>query len=92
MWIPWRNKTGLSKAAAILATTLSIATVSCGLNWALAMASSTTPWARWALGFLVIAGWAELVVMVASVVGLLIVLVIWLVSKGHAPARKDSND
>jgi hypothetical protein len=89
MWIPWRNKTGLAKAAAILATTLSVATVSCGLNWALAMANSTT---QWALGFLVIAGYAELIVMVASVVGLLIVLVIWLVSKGHALTRKDSND
>lgn len=89
MWIPWRNKTGLAKAAAILATTLSVATVSCGLNWALAMANSTN---RWALGFLVIAGCAELVVMVVSVVGLLIVLVIWLVSKGHALTRKDSND
>ncbi len=89
MWIPWRNKTGLAKAAAILATTLSVATVSCGLNWALAMTNSAT---RWALGFLIIAGWAELAVMVSSVVGLLIVLVIWLVSKGYALTRRDSND
>jgi hypothetical protein len=89
MWIPWRNKTGLAKAAAILATMLSVATVSCGLNWALAMANTRT---QWAFGLLVIAGWAELVVMVASLAGLLIVLVIWLVSKGHALRRKDSND
>jgi len=87
MWIPWRNKTGLAKAAVILATTLSVATVSCGLNWALAMSK-----AQWSVGFLIIAACVELAVMVASVLGLLIVLVIWLVSKGHASTRKDSND
>lgn len=80
---------GLAKATAILATTLSVATVSCGLNLALAMANSTT---QGAFGVLIIAGYAELVVMVGSVVGLLIVLVIWLVSKGQALTRKDSND
>ncbi len=89
MWIPGRNKTGLAKAAAILATILSVATVSCGLNWALAMASFNS---GWAFGFLIVSAWTELAAMVASVVGLLIVLFIWLASKGSAATRKDSNN
>jgi hypothetical protein len=91
MWIPWRNRTGLAKAAVILATVLSIGTVSCGLNYALAMGSNNSN-SSWALPVLIFTGWVELAAMVASVVGLLVVLVIWLASKGREATRKDTND
>jgi len=86
---PWRNKTGLAKAAVILTTILSIATVSCGLNYALAMASMNS---QWAIGVLLVAAYVELATMMGSVVGLLVVLVIWLVTKGRAATRKDIDD
>jgi hypothetical protein len=89
MWLPWRNKTGLAKAAVILTTILSIATVSCGVNFALVTASMNSGWAT---GVLIVAAYAELAAMIASSVGLLVVLVIWLAAKGRAAMRKDSDD
>jgi hypothetical protein len=89
MWKPWRNKTGLAKAAVILTTILSIATVSCGLNYALAMASMNS---QSAIGVLLVAAYAELATMIGSVVGLLVVLVIWVVSKGREGTRKELDD
>lgn len=89
MWIPWRNKTGLAKAAVILTTILSIATVSCGLNYSLAM---TVMNSQWAVGVLLVTAYAELAAMAASAAGLIIVLVIWLAAKGRQALRKDSND
>jgi phosphate starvation-inducible membrane PsiE len=90
MWLPWRNKTGLAKAAVILTTILSIATVSCGLNVVLVTTSMDS---KWALGdMLLFTAYAELGAMIASVAGLLVVLVIWLAAKGRAAMRKDSDD
>ena len=89
MWIPWRNKTGLAKAAVILTTILSISTVSCGLNYSLAM---TVMNSQWAVGVLLVTAYAELAAMAASAAGLIIVLVIWLAAKGRQALRKDSND
>jgi hypothetical protein len=89
VWIPWRNKTGLAKAAVILTTILSIATVSCGLNYSLAM---TVMNSQWAVGVLLVTAYAELAAMAASAAGLIIVLVIWLAAKGRQALRKDSND
>ncbi|MGD0631918.1 MAG: hypothetical protein ABR987_21505 [Terracidiphilus sp.] len=89
MWIPWRNKTGLAKAAVILATILSIATVSCGVNYALAL---TVMNSQWSVGVLLVTAYAELATMIGSAVGLLVVLVIWLVIKGRTATRKDIND
>lgn len=79
MWTPWKNKTGLAKAAAILATTLSIATASCGINFVLVLNSSgglDSPM----MSALFAAGWVELSVMGASLLGLLVVFVMSLVS------------
>jgi hypothetical protein len=89
MWTPWRNKTGLAKAAVILTTILSIATVSCGVNFVLTTASINS---GWAIGVLIVTAYAELGAMIASAVGLLVVLVIWLAAKGRAAMRKDSDD
>jgi hypothetical protein len=89
VWIPWRNKTGLAKAAVILTTILSIATVSCELNYSLAM---TVMNSQWAVGVLLVTAYAELAAMAASAAGLIIVLVIWLAAKGRQALRKDSND
>ena len=91
MWRPWQNKTGLAKAAAILAATLSIGTVSCGLNYVLAMGSIASS-ASWALPVLIVTGWIELAAIAASLVALLVVLVIWLVAKGREAMRKDTDD
>ena len=89
MWMPWRNKTGLAKAAVILTTILSIATVSCGLNYAVAMAAMDS---QWAIGVLLVTAYVELAAMMASVAGLVVVLVMWLAVKGREALRKDSND
>jgi hypothetical protein len=89
MWKPWRNKTGLAKAAVILTTLLSIATVSCGLNYALAMAAMNS---QWAIGVLLVTAYAELATMIGSVVGLFVVLMIWLATKGRAATRKEIDD
>ena len=89
MRLPWKGKTGLAKAAVILTTILSIATVSCGLNYALAM---TVMSSNWAVGVLLVTAYAELTAMAASTVGLVVVLVMWLAAIGRAALRKDSND
>jgi hypothetical protein len=81
MWIPWRNKAGLAKAAVILTTVLSIATVSCGVNYSLAMVSMDS---QWAIGVLFVTAYVELAAMLASAIGLLVVLVIWLAIKMRA--------
>jgi hypothetical protein len=89
MWTPWRNKVGLAKAAVILTTILSIATVSCGVNFVLTTASINS---GWPMGVLFVTAYTELGAMIASSVGLLVVLVIWLAAKGRAAMRKDSDD
>jgi hypothetical protein len=89
MWTPWRDKVGLAKAAVVLTTILSIATVSCGVNFVLTTASINS---GWAMGVLFVTAYAELGAMIASAVGLLVVLVIWLAAKGRAAMRKDSDD
>jgi hypothetical protein len=80
MWIPWRNKTGLTKAAAVLATILSIATISCGLNFALAV---TTINSDHGINVLLVTAYIELAAMAGSAIGLLVVLVVWLIRKMH---------
>jgi hypothetical protein len=75
MKMPWENKTGLAKIATILATTLGIAVGLCGLN---------------AIGFsslgnsglqspLIVTAYLEMLIMILSVVGLLIVALIAIV-------------
>jgi hypothetical protein len=80
MWMPWRNKTGLAKAAVILTMILSIATISYGLNVALRLEILSIP-PSWAGDALLAFGWVELAAVVASVVGLMMVLVVWLASR-----------
>jgi len=79
MWTPWRNKTGLAKAAVILTTILSIATISCGVNLALAFNTSSQA----ALNVFMVAGWIELGTIMGSLLGLVVVLVMWLVTQGR---------
>jgi hypothetical protein len=89
MRLPWKGKTGLAKAAVILATILSIATVSCGLNYALAIAAMNS---NWAVGVLLVTAYAELAAMAASAAGLLVVLVIWLAAKIREATTKGTHD
>jgi hypothetical protein len=80
MGTPWKNKTGLAKAAVILATTLSIGAVSCGANGILVihfMCSSDTGLQN----RLVAAGAVELSVIAGSLIGLLVVFVMWIFSR-----------
>jgi protein-S-isoprenylcysteine O-methyltransferase Ste14 len=90
MWTPWRNKTGLAKAAAILATVLSIATVSCGVNVAVVLETLSAPQA-WLGGLLVITSWVEGIAIAVSILGLIVVYVAWLLS-GNGTPRKDTDD
>jgi hypothetical protein len=80
MWTLWRNKTGLAKAAVILTTILSIATIACGLNVALGLGILSIP-PSWAGDAILAAGWIELAALVVSLVGLMIVLGVWLASR-----------
>jgi hypothetical protein len=89
MRLPWKGKTGLAKAAVILTTILSIATVSCGLNYALAITAMNS---EWAISVLFVTAYAELAAMAASAAGLVVVLAIWLVVKVREGMKKDSND
>jgi hypothetical protein len=65
MWTPWKNKSGISKAIAILATVASIATVSCGVNWYVAF-SGIVYFDSNAFG---IVCWIELATLVISSLG-----------------------
>ena len=78
--IRWRNRTGLAKAAVILTTILSIATISYGLNVALRLEILSIP-PSWAGDVILAAGWIELAAVVASGAGLLIVLAVWRASR-----------
>jgi hypothetical protein len=91
MKMPWKDKTGLAKAAAILATTLSISLASCGVNFVLVLnnlnAGGSGAWAR---DWLFDAGRIELAVMGTSLLGLLVVLVLWIAAKLHRKGRDES--
>jgi hypothetical protein len=89
MRMPWKNKTGLAKAAAILTTILSIATVSCGVNWVLAFTANDL---HSVLGAFEVVSYVQVGVIAASLLGLLVVLVIWLGSKGRNTNKRNSND
>jgi hypothetical protein len=80
MGMPWKNKTGLAKAAVILATTLSIGAVSCGANGILAVHYMCGPNTE-LTNDLFAAGVVELVVIAGSVIGLLVVLVMSIFSR-----------
>jgi hypothetical protein len=68
---PWHNKSGLAKAAAILATTFSIALGLCGINFAAYI--TLHPDLPIIVTGLLETGWAELIAMILSLAGLLIV-------------------
>jgi len=83
MKMPWRNQTGLAKAAAISATLLLISSGLCGANFVLflkfgSIAGGAPPPDRpaWATGLLMITGFLELAVMSLSAVGVIVVLII----------------
>jgi hypothetical protein len=82
----WRGKTGLAKAVTILATVLSVATVSCGLDWAFGLGYFV---ADPNLNIVVIAGWLQAAVLVIFLLALIIVLMIKQVREN---TRKDSDD
>jgi len=90
MWTPWRNKTGLAKAAVILATILSIATVSCGINMAFVEGTLPAPQA-WLEELLVTASYVEIIAIAGSILGLFVVFIAWILS-ANGKSRKDTDD
>jgi hypothetical protein len=91
MRVPWQGKTGLAKAAVILTTILSIATVTCGINLGLVLGTLYHS-SAWQTPALFVAGQLELLAIGGSLAGLLVVLVMWLVSKWRGRSRKDNHD
>jgi len=89
--MPWKNKTGLAKAAVVLVTILSIATISCGVNWVLVLSTSSVS-QNWVGYTLLVVGWIESLALAASIVGLFVVFVIWLGSKVRESTKGKSND
>jgi hypothetical protein len=64
--------------AVILATALCLGIVSCGVNYELMIASRNF---QWATGVLTVTAYAESGLMLGSLIGLMIVPVVWLISK-----------
>jgi len=79
MWLPWKNRTGLAKAAVVLAAILLLASVSCGVTWG-AVVGSFEGARSWQQSAFLIAGYVEILLIAASLAGLLVVLVLWLLS------------
>jgi len=74
--LPWQDKTGLAKAAAILSTVLTIAAGLCGVNWAVIGRSSGPPSQTWiALGI------AEAMVIAVCLVALIVVRLILVIQR-----------
>ena len=89
MWTPWKNKTGLSKAMGTLATVASIATVSCGVNWAILIAWSASPNSE----AFATAGVIEAVALFISVAGLILLPIIrWLSKTFTTPNPPENKD
>lgn len=82
MRAPWTNKTGLAKAATILACVFGISMGLCGANFILTEPAVNHGNLERAL---VAIGTVELAVMVLSLAGLMIVAVIWLVRRIPEP-------
>ena len=83
MKLPWRNQAGLAKAAAILGTTLGIATGLCGANFVAFLRfgglngpPSPPGISSWLGRIIVVTGILELVVIAVSVIGLLAIVLI----------------
>lgn len=75
MKMPWQERTGLSKFAAIFGCLLGISTGLCGAN--VLLISATTNDA--ASGVLIVTAYLELAGMIAGAGGLLIVALVWMV-------------
>lgn len=83
MKTPWRNRTGLAKAAALLATILVIAIGLCGANFFLVISNgeifgppATTGPKAWLANVLGITAYIELIVMAICALGLILIALI----------------
>ncbi|MDP9050981.1 MAG: hypothetical protein M3O31_09730 [Acidobacteriota bacterium] len=74
MYKPWENKSGLAKALAILATVLGISLGLCGANYAVMIVTHSA-----IDGFLVTTGMVELIGILGSIIGLIVVAIIAIV-------------
>ena len=83
MKMPWEDRTGLAKAAAVLATGLVISLGLCGLNLAAFAAFS-----RGLDSPLVVTGYLELGGMAVCAAGLLFVLLLFLLKLLFKPLRR----
>jgi hypothetical protein len=70
MKMPWQNRTGLAKAAAVLASALVVSLGLCGMNFAAVTGLRPPNVFR---PFLMIAAWIELLAIVLSLAGLVFV-------------------
>jgi hypothetical protein len=96
VWTPWRDKIGFAKATAILATILSIATFSCGVNWILVF-SSFSSYSSAIFNWILVLGWIEFGVFVICLAGILFMPAIRFLIKALRKDRmetssEDSND
>jgi hypothetical protein len=76
MRMPWVGKTGLAKAAALLAVVLLVSLGLCGVNFGLVIAFGRF---SWAFPSLAVTAYLELAGIIASAAGLLVVGVIGVV-------------
>jgi hypothetical protein len=74
--LPWQDKTGLAKAAAILSAVLMVAAGLCGVNYVAMGRSSGTP-----SNFLIIAALWEAAIMGGCILGLIVIRLILIVRR-----------
>jgi hypothetical protein len=78
--MPWHDRTGLAKAAALLASIFGVAIGLCGANFLAVIAlvpiggsSGPTGFRAWVSGTLGITAWLELAAMALSALGLVVI-------------------
>jgi len=81
MKMPWQGRTGLAQAAAILATIFTVSLGLCGANFYTFARfgnyeTARVPW--WPSSFLIYAGITELIAIVGSFAGLILVVVLYI--------------
>jgi hypothetical protein len=74
--LPWQDKTGLAKVAAVLSTVLTIAAGLCGVNWVVIGRSSGPPSQWW-----VTVGIVEAIVIAVCLLALIVVRLIQVIQR-----------
>jgi hypothetical protein len=97
--MPWRKRTGLAKAAAILATILLVSLGLCGINFVALtnMSGIGVSNAHYGIAtslstFFLILGVVEYVAIVFSALALVVVTLLWLIRTIWKKLKKQSNN